>query len=354
MPSSPPTWSNRCLRRSCSFAGSWASSMRSVPGRQHGAVGAPRHRSIHVVKGPDHGKSSSAAGGESVHSGTGADLYVRWSSVAANPNVTSGERTYRQGSDRPCAGSDGRARRTRRPCSRAPGTDESWAHVDRKMLWSPAASSDRQRRRVLARVKVRRYAPPPLRGAGNLGAGSAHALRLAPTRKPIPVSSMRGSGSAGWRTCLTMPNHDPLHVVVDDLSSFRQSEATVDIGPSSCRARSMLRILCGGLREFGQSSNIEVVSQHASAADVTTAQRAVPTGRGRFSANVRGGGARGPVAARVLAPAVDADAGRGGQRTRASAPARPAEPGALERERRTDRVRPVRLDRLIAHYGTVI
>ena len=74
-------------------------------------------------------------------------------------------------------------------CSRAPGTDESWARVDRKMLWSPAASSDRQRRRVLARVKARRYAPPPLRGAGNLDAGSAHALRLAP--------------------CLTMPNHDP-------------------------------------------------------------------------------------------------------------------------------------------------
>ena len=60
--------------------------------------------SIHVVKGPDRGKSSSAAGGESVHSGTGADLYVRWSNVAANPNVTSGERTYRQGNDRPCAG----------------------------------------------------------------------------------------------------------------------------------------------------------------------------------------------------------------------------------------------------------
>ena len=30
--------------------------------------------------------------------------YVRWSNVAANPNVTSGERTYRQGNDRPCAG----------------------------------------------------------------------------------------------------------------------------------------------------------------------------------------------------------------------------------------------------------
>ena len=78
---------------------------KTAPARS-GAVsdGPPRQRSIHVVKGPDRGKSSSAAGGESVHSGTGADLYVRWSNVAANPNVTSGERTYRQGSDRPCAG----------------------------------------------------------------------------------------------------------------------------------------------------------------------------------------------------------------------------------------------------------
>ena len=65
-------------------------------------------------QGPDRGKGSSASGGESVHSGPGADLYVRWSNVAADPNVTSGERTYRQGSARPCAG-DGHARRTRRP-----------------------------------------------------------------------------------------------------------------------------------------------------------------------------------------------------------------------------------------------
>ena len=72
--------------------------------------------SIHVVKGPDRGKTSSAAGGESVHSGTGADLYVRWSNVAANPDVTSGERTYRQGSDRPCAGL--RWPRTANPASR--------------------------------------------------------------------------------------------------------------------------------------------------------------------------------------------------------------------------------------------
>ena len=55
-------------------------------------------------QGPDRGKGSSASGGESVHSGPDADLHVRWSNVAADPNVTSGERTYRQGSARPCAG----------------------------------------------------------------------------------------------------------------------------------------------------------------------------------------------------------------------------------------------------------
>ena len=104
--------SERGRRPSDAGVGNWSSSDKSRDARTRsrrpgsGAVsdGPPRQRSIHVVKGPDRGKTSSAAGGESVHSGTGADLYVRWSNVAANPNVTSGERTYRQGSDRPCAG----------------------------------------------------------------------------------------------------------------------------------------------------------------------------------------------------------------------------------------------------------
>ena len=104
--------SERGRRPSDAGVGNWSSSDKSRDARARsrrpgsGAVsdGPPRQRSIHVVKGPDRGKSSSAAGGESVHSGTGADLYVRWSNVAANPNVTSGERTYRQGNDRPCAG----------------------------------------------------------------------------------------------------------------------------------------------------------------------------------------------------------------------------------------------------------
>ena len=57
-----------------------------------------------LSRAPDQGKSSAAAGGESVHAGVGVDLYVRWSNDAADPDVTSGERTYRQKSDRPCAG----------------------------------------------------------------------------------------------------------------------------------------------------------------------------------------------------------------------------------------------------------
>ena len=61
-----------------------------------------------------------------------------------------------------------------RACCRARGTDRNWTRVDRKMLWSPAASSSQQRARVLTDVKARRFAPPPLRGADGLDAGSAH------------------------------------------------------------------------------------------------------------------------------------------------------------------------------------
>ena len=52
---------------------------------------------------------------------------------------------------------------------------ETGLGVDRKMLWSLAASSSQQRARVLTDVKARRFAPPPLRGADGLDAGSAHA-----------------------------------------------------------------------------------------------------------------------------------------------------------------------------------
>ena len=65
--------------------------------------------------------------------------------------------------------------RTENRCCRARGTDRNWTRVDRKMLWSPAASSSQQRARVLTDVKARRFAPPPLRGADGLDAGSAHA-----------------------------------------------------------------------------------------------------------------------------------------------------------------------------------
>ena len=69
-----------------------------------------------------------------------------------------------------------------------------WQHVargDRMLLWSPAASSGRHRARVLTGVKVPRCAPPPLRGAYGLDAGSAHArpdwpLPTMPSPTPPP------------------------------------------------------------------------------------------------------------------------------------------------------------------------
>ena len=70
------------------------------------------------------------------------------------------------------------------------GHDEgNWTRVDRKMLWSPAASSSQQRARGLTSVKALRFASPPLRGADGLDAGSAHArpdwlLLTMPTHTP--------------------------------------------------------------------------------------------------------------------------------------------------------------------------
>ena len=76
-----------------------------------------------------------------------------------------------------------------RRCCRARGTEGNWTRVDRKMVWSPAASSSQQRARVLTDVKARRFAPPPLRGADGLDVGSAHAcpawlLPTMPTHTP--------------------------------------------------------------------------------------------------------------------------------------------------------------------------
>ena len=47
------------------------------------------------------------------------------------------------------------------PCSRPRGNDQFSTRVDNKMLWWTGASSDRQRARVLAGVKARRYASAP-------------------------------------------------------------------------------------------------------------------------------------------------------------------------------------------------
>ena len=71
--------------------------------------------SIHVVKARIEGRARPPRGVNPYIRAPAPTLYVRWSNVAANPNVTSGERTYRQGTTVPARDSDGRARRTRRP-----------------------------------------------------------------------------------------------------------------------------------------------------------------------------------------------------------------------------------------------
>ena len=68
------------------------------------------------------------------------------------------------------------ARRTARPLfATARNRTNSELVSTPKMLWLAGASSDPQLRRVLAVVKARRSAPPPLRGALGLDDGSAHA-----------------------------------------------------------------------------------------------------------------------------------------------------------------------------------
>ena len=115
-------------------------------------------------------------------------------------------------------------------CCRARGTDRNWTRVDRKMSWSPAASSSQQRARVLTGVKARRFAPPPLRGADGLDAGSAHARPdwLLPTmlthtpptccgRRPVQPSLTAWNGhllpaGPGWALA-PMRQEEPYHPV---------------------------------------------------------------------------------------------------------------------------------------------
>ena len=93
-------------------------------------------------------------------------------------------------------------------CCRARGTEGNWTRVDRKMLWSPAASSSQQRARVLTDVKARRFAPP--RSAG------LTALTSAPrTARPA------------W-LLPTMPTHTPPTCWVAVLSRITPFPATVD------------------------------------------------------------------------------------------------------------------------------
>ena len=64
-------------------------------------------------------------------------------------------------------------RNSRRLCRRIEAAlSRFWTRVDREIVVVAGASSDQQLLRVLASVKARRCAPPPLRGAHGLDAGS--------------------------------------------------------------------------------------------------------------------------------------------------------------------------------------
>ena len=99
-------------------------------------------------------------------------------------------------------------RRLEPACSRPPGTGQFRTRVDPKMLWWPGHRPTHSFGGCSP--SSRRVAPLRPRYAG------LSALTTAP-RTPVQTGSYR-----------TMPNSDPLHVVVDDLSRFRRSEATVD------------------------------------------------------------------------------------------------------------------------------
>ena len=111
-------------------------------------------------------------------------------------------------------------------CSRPPGTGQFRTRVDPKMLWWPGHRPTHSFGGCSP--SSRRVAPLRPRYAG------LSALTTAP-RTPVQTGSYR-----------TMPNSDPLHVVVDDLSRFRRSEATVDTWTPQKLHRSPRRHLVGG------------------------------------------------------------------------------------------------------------
>ena len=99
--------------------------------------------------------------------------------------------------------------RSRPPgCSRPPGNGQFWTRVDPKILGWPGHRPTHSF--GVCSPSSRRVAPLRPRYAG------LSALTTAP-RTPAQTGSYR-----------TMPNPDALQVVVDDLSRFRRSEATVD------------------------------------------------------------------------------------------------------------------------------
>ena len=114
------------------------------------------------------------------------------------------------------------------------------------------------RARIEGRARPPRGVNPYIRAPAPTCTYDGRTSRPIPTSPPVSVRTDRGT---------TVPARD---------SDGRARRTRRPANPCTCRARSMTLILCGGLRKSGTVIDIEVVSQHANAADVTTAQRGVP------------------------------------------------------------------------------
>ena len=118
---------------------------------------------------------------------------------------------------------------------------------------------------MLSRVRIEGRARPPrvvnpyIRAPAPTCTYDGRTSRPIPTSPPVSVRTDRG---------VTVPARG---------SDGRARRTRRPANPCTCRARSMTLILLWRTPKIsGQSSTSEVVSQHANAADVTTAQRGVP------------------------------------------------------------------------------
>ena len=190
--------------------------------------------------------------------------------------------------------------RSRPPgCSRPPGNGQFWTRVDPKILGWPGHRPTHSF--GVCSPSSRRVAPLRPRYAG------LSALTTAP-RTPAQTGSYR-----------TMPNPDALQVVVDDLSRFRRSEATVDtrvvpLSPQMVGLRFTAAAAAAGVerRMTAHSGRVglasELTSRGASTTDVMLAGNWKTSTRSDRMRRIRGAperpgcGARLPARRRPAAP----------------------------------------------------